>query len=111
MPHENAHVDIFRTTLGRFAPRLRAHLSQATGRMAPIRAISPDDGAERLKERLRHEIEPLFNDTNRILNRANAKLYTTRNYKRELERCSDWWANPTLPPYTPMDGARNRNYC
>jgi hypothetical protein len=90
MAHENAHVDIFRTTLERFAPRLRAHLRRATGRMEPIRAVSPDDGAERLKERLRHEIEPLFNDMNRVLNRANAKLATTRNYKREQERCGDW---------------------
>ena len=90
MAHENAHVDVFRTTLMRFAPRLRAHLRRAAGRMAPIRAASPDDGAERLKERLRHEIEPLFNDMNRALDRANAKLDTTRSYRREQESCSDW---------------------
>lgn len=90
MTHENAHVDVFRTTLERFAPTVRAHLRRAAGRMAPIRVESPDDGAERLKERLRHEIEPLFETMNRDLDRANAKLDTTRNYKREQDRCSDW---------------------
>ena len=83
-------MDVFRTTLERFAPTVRAHLRRAAGRMAPIRVESPDDGAERLKERLRHEIEPLFETMNRDLDRANAKLDTTRNYKREQDRCSDW---------------------
>lgn len=90
MAHENAHVDVFRTTLERFAPTVRAHLRRTAGRLAPIRVESPDDGAERLKERLRHEIEPLFNDMNRALDQANSKLDTTRNYKHEQERCSDW---------------------
>ena len=90
MSHENAHVDVFRTTLEHFAPTVRAHLRRAAARMAPIRIGSPDAGAEHLKDRLRHEIEPLFNDMNRALDRANAKLDTTRNYKREQERCSDW---------------------
>ena len=90
MTHENAHVDVFRNTLQRFAPIVRAHLRRAGERMAPIRSVSPDDGAERLKEHLRQAIEPMFDNMYRDLDQANAKLDTTQNYKREQDRCSDW---------------------
>lgn len=90
LEHENTHVDIFRTTLARYAPRLRERLLQAADNLGAVTAATPGEGADHLRTRLMQQVEPLFAEMNRALDEANARLDTPENYIREQERCSDW---------------------
>lgn len=90
LEHENAHVDIFRITLARYAPRLRERLRDAADGLAATAAATPEEGADRLRTRLMRQVEPVFAEMNRALDEANARLDTPENYIREQERCSDW---------------------
>ena len=90
MEHEKTHVLVFRRLLDQYAPRIERRLTTAAHRMPPVDAASPKDAARRLKDKLRREVQPLFRELNRELDRANARLDTPQNYKNEQARCADW---------------------
>lgn len=90
MEHEKTHVLVFRRLLDQYAPRLDRRLTTAAHRMPPVVVANPKLAATRLKDKLRREVQPLFREMNRELDRANATLDTAANYKREQARCADW---------------------
>ena len=90
MEHEKLHVLVFRRTLQRFSPRLNRRLKTAAANQRAVVAPNADLAAAEFKKRLRREVQPLFKEMNRELNRANAKLDTPANYKREQARCNNW---------------------
>lgn len=90
MEHEKTHVLVFRRVLDEYAPRLERRLTTAAHRMPPIVAAGAQQAATQIKDRLRREVQPLFREMNRELDRANAQLDTPANYKLEQARCNDW---------------------
>ena len=90
MEHEKTHVLVFRRVLDQYAPRLERRLTTAAYRLPPIVAASANQVASQIKDRLRREVQPLFREMNRELDRANAKLDTPENYKQEQARCDGW---------------------
>lgn len=90
MDHENLHVLVFRRTLEQYGQRINHRLKSAAIRMRPVLAGNAKEAAASLKAKLRRKIQPLFKEMNRELNRANAKLDTPHNYKREQARCRNW---------------------
>jgi len=90
MQHEETHVLVFRRMLNQYAPRVERRLTTAAQRLRPIVATSPKEAARRLKDKLRREVQPLFRELNRELDKANARLDTPQNYKAEQARCSNW---------------------
>jgi len=90
MEHEKLHVLVFRRALQRYAPRIEHRLKRVAATLRPVVTKTPEAAATRLKNKLRQEVQPLFKEMNRELNRTNAKLDTAENYKREQARCSNW---------------------
>jgi hypothetical protein len=88
--HEKTHVLVFRRLLDEYAPRLERRLTKAAHRMPPIVAADAHQAATHIKDRLRREVQPLFREMNRKLDRANASLDTPANYKLEQARCNGW---------------------
>ena len=88
--HEQQHVAIFRDTLDRFMPRFEARLRRAAERHTPVRTRTPKQGAARLKRSLDRQLQPLFREINKTLDRANSRIDTKANYEREQTNCPTW---------------------
>jgi len=88
--HERGHVAIFRETLTRYIPRIEGRLRRTAARQGTISVRTPKQGANRMQRNLEREMEPLFREINRALDRANARLDTPQNYQREQANCSSW---------------------
>lgn len=90
LEHEKEHVAIFRDTLARYAPKVERRLTRAAAGLKPVSASSPNLAAEKLQKALQRQMEPLFKEMNRTLDRENDRIDTSVNYKREQARCSKW---------------------
>ncbi len=90
LEHEKEHVAIFRDTLTRYAPKVERRLNRAAAGLKPVSASSSDQAAEKLQKALQRQMEPLFKEMNRTLDRDNDRIDTSANYKHEQARCSKW---------------------
>jgi hypothetical protein len=88
--HERGHVAIFRDTLDRYRPRIEGRLRRTAARLGTISVRTPKQGASRMQRSLEREMEPLFREINRALDRANSRLDTPQNYQREQANCPSW---------------------
>ena len=90
LEHENEHLAIFRNTLARYAPKVERRLVQAASQLKPLTGRSPDQAAAKIQKSLQRQIEPLFKEMNKVMDRENDRIDTTENYHREQARCSKW---------------------
>ena len=90
LEHENEHLAIFRNTLARYAPKVERRLVQAASQLKPLTGRSPNQAAAKIQKALQRQIEPLFKEMNKVMDRENDRIDTTENYHREQARCSTW---------------------
>ena len=90
LEHEKEHVAIFRGVLDRYAPKVKRRLVLAASGLKPIAARSPQRAADKLQKALQRQMEPLFEEMNRTLDRENDSIDTAANYRREQARCRKW---------------------
>ena len=90
LEHENEHLAIFRNTLARYAPKVERRLVQAASQLKPLTGRSPNQAAVKIQKALQRQIEPLFKEMNKVMDRENDRIDTTENYHREQARCSKW---------------------
>jgi hypothetical protein len=88
--HEMRHVAIFRDAVGRFAPTVRRRLEETARLLPAVAASSADEAAKRLQQKLQREVQPIFKDMNRAIDKANQALDSPENYAREQTRCPNW---------------------
>lgn len=88
--HEDRHVAVFRNTLARFAPLLRARLAAQAARMAPLSVTDPEAAANRMQDQLNRHIEPILAEFQQTMDQANARLDSPAAYAAEQARCVDW---------------------
>ncbi|MGB0670571.1 MAG: hypothetical protein ACPGNT_03675 [Rhodospirillales bacterium] len=88
--HEETHVAIFRDVLRREVPKIRSVLEREARSLGPITLRDPSRAADRLQNRLKAHIMPLFDAMNAQQARQNARLDTPENYAREQKACSGW---------------------
>lgn len=88
--HENKHVAIFRRTLDAYGPRVDRRLQREAAALGTIRAATPKAAANIVHKRLSSRVQPLFDQMNREMDAANARLDTPAAYRREQARCGGW---------------------
>lgn len=85
--HENTHVKIQQSALKKYAPRLKRRLRQLADRLPTYEANSPETALRHFNSSLVRDIQPALNEMNREMDRANAKIDTPTNYRREQALC------------------------
>lgn len=90
LEHENEHLAIFRNTLARYGPKVERRLVQAASQLKPVAGRSPNQAAAKIQKALQRQIEPLFKEMNKVMDRENDRIDTAENYHREQARCSKW---------------------
>lgn len=90
LEHEMRHVAIFRDAVQRFAPAVRRRLEETARAMPAISAPSAEESAQRLQAQLQRQVQPIFKEMNRVIDRANRLLDSPENYAREQTRCPSW---------------------
>ncbi len=90
LDHENKHVAIFRRTLEAYAPRVERRLHREAAALGAITAATPEAAANAVHARLKSRIQPLFDQMNREMDAANARLDTPAAYRLEQKRCGLW---------------------
>lgn len=90
LEHEMRHVTIFRDAVQRFAPAVRRRLEETARVIPAVTAPSADEAAKRLQDRLQRQVQPIFKEMNRAIDRANQLLDSPENYAREQTRCPSW---------------------
>jgi hypothetical protein len=90
LEHEMRHVAIFRDAVQRFAPAVRRRLEETARALPAVSAPSADEAAKRLQARLQRQVQPIFKEMNRAIDRANQLLDSPENYAREQTRCPSW---------------------
>jgi len=88
--HEDAHVAVFRDVLAVYAPKVERRLVAAASRVKPVSARSADAAATKIQKTLQREMEPLFDEMNKLIDRRNDRIDTADNYRREQAKCSSW---------------------
>lgn len=90
LSHERDHVRVARSYLARFEPRFRQALSSVDiptpGRPA-FTSGTPKKEVQQIVENL---IQPVYEELNATISRAQAKLDTPEQYARIQARCNDW---------------------
>lgn len=90
LEHENEHLAIFRNTLARYGPKVERRLVQAASQLKPMAGRSSNQAAAKIQKALQRQIEPLFKEMNKVMDRENDRIDMTENYHREQARCSKW---------------------
>lgn len=88
--HENIHVRIFRETLYNHSNEIERALRSKAPRIGPVYLRSPDAAANKIKNLLNAQIQPLFKRMSQDISRKNARIDTKANYRREQAMCSNW---------------------
>ncbi|MBM3564811.1 MAG: hypothetical protein FJX42_01705 [Alphaproteobacteria bacterium] len=88
--HESRHVAIYRDAVERYAPLIEQRLNALAGAIRPVRASSPQDGAERLRKLLQDDLSVEFQNMSREVERENAALDTPKAYAAERALCRQW---------------------
>ncbi len=90
LSHEKDHVRIAREYLGRFVPRFEEAL-RSRNLPTPNRPQFTKKGpGEVVKLQLAELVEPVFEELNAEMARAQAALDTPQRYARVQSRCDDW---------------------
>ena len=87
LDHENTHVRIYQTTLRKYIPRLERKLRQSATRLKPIVASSAEHAQRYFITQLERDLQLILGEMNREMDKANARIDTVKNYKREQALC------------------------
>jgi len=87
MNHENTHVRIYQTTLKKYIPRLERKLRQSADRLKPIVATSADQAQRHFISLFERDLQLILNEMSREMDKANGRIDTVKNYKREQALC------------------------
>jgi hypothetical protein len=90
LEHEMRHVAIFRDAVQRFAPAVRRRLEETARALPAMVAASADEAAKQIQQKLQRQVQPIFKDMNRAIDKANQALDSPDNYAREQTRCPNW---------------------
>lgn len=92
LAHEQTHVDIARTFVQRYRPRVRSALTSLripTAR-APNFVNSIEQARVQSNTLLGQLLNPVIRQLEKSMNDAQAELDTPQSYRRVLRQCSDW---------------------
>ena len=88
--HEELHVAIYRQQLDRLISWVRGRMAREISRLAPVIAVSPRYGAEKIKRRLSLKLAPLIKRLQRATAVGNRGIDTRASYVRVQSRCRNW---------------------
>lgn len=88
--HEGRHIAIYQNAVKRYAPTIKKRLEATAHELRPIRAATPQEGAERLRKALNDELIRIFDAMGRDTERQNGAMDTPAAYAAERTRCSTW---------------------
>lgn len=88
--HEGRHVAIYQSAVKRYAPMIMRRLDTMARDLRPIRAATPQEGAERLRKTLNEDLTRIFEAMSRDMERQNSAMDTPTAYAAERTRCSTW---------------------
>lgn len=88
--HEGRHVAIYQSAVKRYAPMIKKRLDATARDLRPIRAATPQEGAERLRKALNEDLTRIFEAMSRDMERQNGVLDTPAAYAAERARCPNW---------------------
>lgn len=88
--HEGRHVAIHQSAVKRYAPLIKKRLDTMARDLRPIRAATPQEGAERLRKTLNEDLTRIFDAMSREMERQNGAMDTPAAYAAERTRCSNW---------------------
>ncbi len=88
--HEERHVAIYRQQLDLLIYWIRERMAREISRMAPVIAVSPGDGAEKIKRRLSVKLAPLIKKLQRATDAGNREIDSRTSYGRVQSRCRNW---------------------
>ena len=87
LDHENTHVRIYQTTLRKYTPRLERKLRQSTDQLRPIEASSAEQAQRHFISKIERDLRLILNEMSREMDKANGRIDTVKNYKREQALC------------------------
>jgi len=87
LDHENTHVRIYQTTLRKYIPRLERKLRQSTVQLRPIEASSAARAQRHFISKIERDLQLILNEMSREMDKANGRIDTVKNYKREQALC------------------------
>ena len=86
LAHENTHVRIYQQTLRNYVPVIERKLRQSAI-LSPVNAASAGQAKQILFSKVENAIRPVLNKMNRDMERANGRIDTVENYRREQLQC------------------------
>ncbi len=90
LDHEDEHVAIYRGTLERYAPWIKARLSLEALRLRPVHVGSQARAAERVKKLLMGKLRPLVKKMETAAELANAEIDSVISYRAIHAKCRKW---------------------
>ncbi|HEC90886.1 MAG TPA: hypothetical protein ENI55_04390 [Alphaproteobacteria bacterium] len=88
--HEERHVAIYQNRLDRLISWVRESMAREISRIKPVIAVSPGDGAEKIKRRLGRKLAPLIKRLQRATDAGNREIDSRTSYVRVQRRCRNW---------------------
>jgi hypothetical protein len=95
--HENQHVEINRSVIHAWGPRIGAQLRDSVGQSFPMVAAGNAD-IQRIPQMLMDSLQPLFDAMNSELRQRNGAIDTPENYRLTAARCKNWFPEGTRMP-------------
>lgn len=95
--HENQHVEINRSVVRAWGPRIGAQLRDFVARSFPMVAATTAD-VQKIPRTLMDRLQPLFDAMNGELRQKNGAIDTPENYRRTAARCKNWFPEGTRMP-------------
>jgi hypothetical protein len=95
--HENQHVEINRSVINAWGPRIGAQLRAIVAQSFPMVAASRAE-VQRLPNMLIDRLQPLLDAMTEELRRKNGAIDTPENYRRTSARCNNWFPEGTRMP-------------
>ncbi len=88
--HEKRHVAIYRQQLDRLISWIQKRMAREISRMAPVVAVSPKYGAEKIKRQLGLKLTLLLKKLQRATDAGNREIDSRTSYVRVQSRCRNW---------------------
>jgi hypothetical protein len=95
--HENQHVEINRSVVRAWGPRIGAQLRELVARSFP-RVIASRADVPKLPSMLIDRLQPLLTAMTEELRQKNGAIDTPENYRRTSARCKNWFPEGTRLP-------------